>query len=99
MAASERVPDSTDTLRLSCSICGKRLRVPRDYSGRRVRCPGCGQRVVVPDAPEGVPVAEPIDEGAAPGNGCTRSGAEMGFEGGLLSEPAHHSGTRDPSRS
>lgn len=39
----------TTSLKFACA-CGKRLAVPRDWSGRRVRCPQCRAPIVVPAA-------------------------------------------------
>lgn len=38
-------------LKLSCSSCGKSLKVPEKLAGQRVRCPHCKNAVDVPDAP------------------------------------------------
>lgn len=38
----------SDMIRFSCSVCGKRLKVPPKLVGRRVRC-GCGQSQFVPE--------------------------------------------------
>jgi regulation of enolase protein 1 (concanavalin A-like superfamily) len=38
-------------LRVACSACGKKLRVPGEMAGRSVRCPGCRGVVAVPAAP------------------------------------------------
>jgi hypothetical protein len=45
-------------LRLSCSVCGRKMRVPDDLAGRRVRCPECEEPVRVPLG-QGEPEAAP----------------------------------------
>jgi hypothetical protein len=35
-------------LRVSCPVCGRKLRVPDDLASRRVRCPECEESVRIP---------------------------------------------------
>ena len=45
-------------LRVSCPVCGRKLRVPDDLAGRRVSCPECEEPVRVPPG-QGGPEATP----------------------------------------
>lgn len=42
---------------VTCSECGRKLKVPDQFEGKRVKCPGCGASFVA-----AVPPPEPVDE-------------------------------------
>ena len=49
-------------LRVSCPVCGRKLRVPDDLAGRRACCPECAEPVRVPrgqDPAEAAPSSTP----------------------------------------
>jgi len=41
-------PAPGDTVLMKCA-CGKRLRVPRSFSGRQAKCPACSQIIQIPE--------------------------------------------------
>ncbi len=41
-------PPKAGTVRMKC-VCGKRLRVPRSFSGQQAKCPRCNQIIQIPE--------------------------------------------------
>ena len=61
-------------VRVTCSECGKRLKLPADEPGRVFRCPICANSIIAPIETSGA--AEPAEPAQAPPPRAARPGAK-----------------------
>jgi hypothetical protein len=96
--SAEAAPDAPAQIRLTCSGCGKTLKVKGSLAGKKVKCPHCQAVIPVPITPE--PPGEELPPSPAPGAGEAVTIAPTGPVGGRSSagtQSHHEAGSSQPA--